>query len=82
MVIPALLEATPNLAGRTASARALLAATIMADKKEAFRNAAALASVAAQGFRGVLAERLEAVEAEVAGAVAGAGNRRYFPGRS
>ena len=82
MEIPGPREDTLNLVGRVASTRAPSAGTIMADKKEAIRNAAALASVAAEGFRAVLPERLEAVEAEVAGAVAGAGNRRYFPGRS
>jgi hypothetical protein len=77
METPGLLEDTLSLVGRAASARAPSEATTMADKKEAFRNAAAPASVAAEGFRAVEAEGLAAVEAGVAGAVAGTGNRRF-----
>ena len=49
----------------------------MADKIEAFRNAAAPAWVTAEDFRAVAAEGFMAVEAAVvvAGAVAGTGNR-------
>jgi hypothetical protein len=82
MEIPGPREDTLNLVGRAASARAPSAGTTMADKKEAFHNAAAPASVAAEGFRAVQAEDLAAVEAEAAGAVAGTGNRSYAPGRS
>jgi hypothetical protein len=48
----------------------------MADKREAFRNAAAPASVVAEVFTAVEAEVFTAAVAEgLAGAVAGAGNR-------
>jgi hypothetical protein len=81
MEIPGLLEDTLNLAGRAASARAPSAATTMADKTEAFRNAVAPASVTAEDFRVVQAEGFMAVEAAVAAvAVAGTGNRRFRNG--
>ena len=80
MEIPGLLEDMLNLAGRAASARARSADTTMADKIEAFRNAAAPAWATAEDFRAVAAEGFMAarqvVEAEAAGLVAGTGNRR------
>ena len=79
MEIPGLLEATLNLVVRAASAPAPSAVMTMADKKEAFRNAAAPASATAEDFREVEAEgfmAVVAVAAELAGAVAGAGEPR------
>src|ERR1700687_5168363 len=72
-----LLEDSRNPAVRAASARAPSAAMTMADKKEAFRSAAAPASVAAEGFTAVKAEGHEGAGADI-------GNRRFviFPGRS
>jgi hypothetical protein len=79
MEIPGVLEDTVNLAGRAASARAPSAATTMADKTEAFRNAVAPASVTAEDFRAVEAEGFMGVQqvvvAEAAVAVAGTGDR-------
>jgi hypothetical protein len=49
----------------------------VADKKEAFRNAVAPASVAAEEFRAVEAVGFTEVAAEAMGTVAGIGNRRF-----
>ena len=66
--MPGLLADTPNPAVRAASARAPSAAMTMADKKEAFRHAAAPASVVVEGF--MAAEGFTAV-------AAGVGNRTF-----
>ena len=73
------LEVTENLVGRAASARALSAATTMADKIAAFRNAAAPASATVEDFRAVEAEEgfmAVGVEAEAVVAVVGTADRR------
>jgi hypothetical protein len=82
--IPGQLEDMLNPAVRAASAPVPSVATIMADRKGAFRRAEAPVLVAAKGLTGAAAG-FTAAEAEgLMGVVAGIGNRqfRYVSGRS